>query len=111
MWEQNVSGRGGLAVGRGKKPDWPESSLSSPPGPAPPSPLATAADTCLNMSTWSTPQFCLKGPSPVHPALSGFSLKDREILVELGGGELSMNCPSSQDLCDVRVCVRERGKE
>lgn len=29
MWEQNFSGRGGLAVGRGKKPDWVESNLYS----------------------------------------------------------------------------------
>lgn len=97
MWEQNSSGKGGLAAGRGKKPDWPESGFYSPPGPAPPSPLATAADTCLNTYTWSTPQFCLKGPPHVCPALSGFSLKDRELPVELGGGDLSMNCPSSQD--------------
>lgn len=68
----------GWLFGRGKKPDWLESTRSSQPSPACRSPLATAADTCLNTYTSSTPQFCLKGPFQVPQALSGFSLKERD---------------------------------
>lgn len=58
---------GGVAVGRGKKPDWLESTFHSSPA-QPACPLATAADTCLNTYTSST-HFALKDlpkfPSPV----------------------------------------------
>lgn len=39
--------------GRGKKPDWLESTFHAQPSP--PAPSATAADTCLNTYTSSTP--------------------------------------------------------
>ena len=69
------------------------------PLPAQPSlsPLATAADTCLKTYTSSTPQFCLKGPSQVSPALSGFLPQGERDTCRIGRWKMSMNCPSKPE--------------
>lgn len=80
MREQNVSGRGGLAVGRGTKPDWPESSFASPPGRPLWPPLRTPALTrppgVLHSSALKPlPPFaqpCLASPSRTERDLSNW---------------------------------------
>lgn len=85
MWEQNSSGRGGWAVWKRKEARLDGGHPLLLALPSLPAPLATAADTCLNTYTSSTPQFCLKrtflsSPSPV------WLLPQGEILTEVGGG-------------------------
>ena len=96
---------------RGKKPDWLESTLYQP-SPAQPSlsPLATAADTCLKTYTSSTPRFCLKGPSQVSSALSGFLPQGERDTCRIGRWKMSMNCPSKPGyvMCD---SLRKRERE
>lgn len=80
----------------------------STPSPAQPAcPLWPLLRTPALTHTPRVLQFCLKGPSQVPPALSGFFLKERERLVELGKGN-----EHELIVFPVRVCyMRARDRE
>lgn len=80
MWEQNLNGGGGGGCRKREKPDWLESTFHAQPACLPACPLRPLLRTPALTHTPRALPFCLKGPSHVPPALSGFSLKERERL-------------------------------